>query len=321
VRCIALASVLLTLSPAALADEPPVASPGASGANTSAATERQPAKPSLVVATESRAYRKAVAAGSIAAIHVAYATWSYFAWYRGADTEAFHVEREPVFDAGTYAGGADKVGHFWSNYALTRLTTAVLVAGGWSKLPSSLVACGLTELAFTLTEVQDGYVYGFDISDMIANVGGAALGVLMDNLPEVDRLLDFRVEYIPSRDYRTRFRKTGSVDIAQDYSGQSYMVALHLGALPYLQHDEYTYWARFVDIAVGFEARHYAPVPEVREHMPRQTLYLGLTLNMQGVLNELFNDSRGRRIGRGIAEVYSLPYTTFRYAEASRSPM
>jgi hypothetical protein len=62
-------------------------------------------------------------------------------------------------------------------------------------------------------------------------------------------------------------------------------------------------------------------VPEVREVAPQQTLYLGIAVNMQGVLSELLPDSRGRRVGRGIFEVYSLPYTTLRYAEASRDQM
>jgi hypothetical protein len=281
------------------------------------------AQPTAEPITETSASRrnKVIAAASTGALHLAYATWSYFAWYRGADPEDFHLEHTRWFDPAEYSGSADKLGHAWSNYALTRGTTAILAAAGWRRLPSSLAAAGLTEIAFTLTEIQDGYVYGFDPKDIVANVAGAALAVLMDNAPAVDRLLDFRVQYFPSRDYRRTFRDNGSVDIGQDYTGQSYLLALHLGALPHADASQYTYWARFVDIAVGFEARHYAPVPEVREHMPRQTLYFGLSLNMQGVLNELFNDSRGRRIGRGIAEVYSLPYTTFRYAEASRSPM
>lgn len=265
---------------------------------------------------------KLLAAASVAAMHIGYATWSYFAWYRDADSEDFFVETGgPVFAANSYAGGADKFGHAWSNYSLTRATTAALTAGGWRRLPSSLVAAGLTEIAFTLTEIQDGYVYGFDPNDMIANVSGAGLALLMENVPALDRLLDFRLQYFPSADYRRAFREHGSVDVGQDYTGQSYLLALHLGALPHAMDSEYMYWSRYVDFAVGFEAHHYSPIPEVREVAPRQTFYLGLSINMQGVLSELLPDSRGRRIGRGIFEVYSLPYTTFRYAEASRSPM
>src|SRR5690349_18251353 len=74
---------------------------------------------------------KVIAAATVGAMHLAYATWSYFAWYRDADSEAWHFEEAgPAFGSATYAGGADKLGHAWSNYSLTRATTAVLTAAG-----------------------------------------------------------------------------------------------------------------------------------------------------------------------------------------------
>jgi hypothetical protein len=263
---------------------------------------------------------KIIAAASIGAVHLAYATWSYFAWYRDHDREAFHIEHSHGFSAATYAGGADKLGHVWTNYALTRGTTALLVLGGWKRAPSSLVAAGLAEVAFTLTEIEDGFVYGFDRADVAANLAGAAVGVLLENFPAVDRMIDFKLQYFPSSAYRYQLRTSGSVDVGQDYTGQSYLLSLHLGALPRATTNEYLYWTRFTDFSIGFEAKHYVPEPEMRENAPKQTLYLGLSINMQGVLSELFPPSTGRSIGRGTFEVYALPYTTFRFAEASRSP-
>jgi hypothetical protein len=206
----------------------------------------------------------------------------------------------------------------WGNYAITRGTTAILTEGGWPKLPSSLVAFGLTQVAYTLIEIQDGMApWGFDPKDFAANVVGGAMALLMDNVPAVDRYLDFRIEYWPSPEYRRDFSTRG-LNGAQDYTGQSYILALHLGAIPGLAARDWGYWSRFVDLAVGFEAKHYYPLPD--DQMPRQTLYAGLAVNMQGVLSHLFDDSTGRRIGRGLFEAYSLPFTTFRFAEGSRSP-
>ena len=259
---------------------------------------------------------KWIAAGSIAAFHGTYLVWQHFAWYRKG-SEDFHIETGPGLTVDSYAGGADKFGHFWGNYALTRGTTAVLVAGGWPRLPSSAVSFGLTELAFLLIEIQDGMApYGFDPKDMAANLLGGAFGVLMTNVPAVDRLLDFRLEYWPSKRYRSNVWKTGDLDGAQDYTGQSYILALHLGAA--LPQNDYTYWAKFVDLAVGFEGKHYYPLPD--DERPRQTMYVGLAVNMQGVLTHLFDDSTGRRIGHGLFEAYSLPYTTFRFGELNRHP-
>lgn len=261
--------------------------------------------------------RKWIAAGSIAAFHGTYLVWQHFAWYRKGSQE-FHFESGSGLGVDTYSGGADKFGHVWGNYALTRATTAVLVdGGGWPRLPSSLVSFGLTELAFLLIEIQDGMApYGFDPKDMVANFIGGAMGVAMDNVPQLDRLLDFRLEYWPSERYRANVAETGDLDGAQDYTGQSYLLALHLGAA--LPEHEYTYWAKYVDFAVGFEAKHYYPLPD--EERRRQTLYVGLAINMQGVLKSLFPDSTPRQLGVGLFEAYSLPYTTFRFAESSRHP-
>ena len=265
---------------------------------------------------------KWIAAGSIAAFHGLFWTWQNLAWNRKGD-DPFHYE--PPYDTfapEVYAGGADKLGHFWGNYALTRGTTAVLVASGWPRLPSSLVSFGLTEAAYLVIELQDGIApHGFGKKDLCANLVGGVVAVLFDNVPAVDRLFDIRLEYWPSKQYRRNVWRTGDLDGAQDYTGQSYLLAFHLGAISELADRDYGWWSRFVDLAAGFEAKHYVPVEDMQTAAPRQTLYAGLAVNMQGVLSHLFDDSKGRRFGRGLFEVYSLPHTTFRYVEASRSPL
>jgi len=264
---------------------------------------------------------KWIAGATISGIHLAYATWSYFAWYHKADIKDFHFEHTKWLDAREYSGSADKFGHAWSNYTLTRATTALLVAGGWPRLQSSLVAAGLTEVAFTLTELEDGFVFGFDTKDIISNVTGAALGVLMENVLAVDRLLDFRLSYFPSKDFRRAFRRMGSVDVGQDYTGQTYLLALHLGALPHVLDSPFTSWTQFVDLAFGFETDNYSPTPMPRISPRKQNMFIGVSLNMQGVLRVLFPcDTTGRRIGMGVAEVFSLPYTSVPFMTSSRYP-
>jgi hypothetical protein len=78
------------------------------------------------------------------------------------------------------------------------------------------------------------------------------------------------------------------------------------------------YWTRFVDLAVGFEARHYEPISGERDDRPRQALFLGLAINMQGVVDHLFQDSVGRRVAHGTFEVLAPPFSTFRFAETAR---
>jgi len=274
-------------------------------------------KPKPKPATSTRA--KWIAAGSIAAFHGAFLIWQSIAWDRKGNGDFSFEGPYEAFAPEAFSGGADKLGHTWGPYALTRGTTAVLVAAGWDRLPSSLASFTLTELAYLAIELQDGLApYGFGKKDLVANLVGGAFAVLLDNVPAVDRWLDFRLEYWPSPQYRKMVIDNFDADGAQDYTGQSYILALHTSAIPGLVDKDWGYWSRFVDVAVGFEAKHYYPQPD--ERTPRQTLYAGLAVNMQGVLSHLFDDSRGRRVGRGLFEVYSLPYTTLRFAEASRSP-
>lgn len=258
---------------------------------------------------------KIIAAASVGGVHLAYATWSYLAWYKDAPPGSFKLEgRLNGLSFRDYAGGADKFGHFWVNHAMTRIETAVLVAGGFPRFESSLVSAGLTTLAFQLTEIQDGYYpYGYSWQDSVANVAGVGLAILMENVPEVDRLLDFKVQYFPSKDYRYQLRVNGSVDIGQDYTGQTYLLALHPSAI----YD--SPWTRFVDLSLGFQTRNYSP--ESQAKLPReQTEFIGLSINFQGVLNELFPDSTARSIGRGIVEIIQPPYTTLHVYDYTRTP-
>jgi hypothetical protein len=271
---------------------------------------------------------RVVSASAVATVYAAFGTYAYFAWFDGAHQVPFFVvsdwRDEGPFALHSYAGGADKWGHFWSNYIMTRGTTELLVAGGWPRLASSLVIAGLTETAFALSEVKDGFVWGFEVGDFAMNMAGAGLAVLMENVPAIDRLFDFRLQYWPSRDYRALvknmpfFQRGNGVDFTQDYSGQSYMLALHLRGIDALATPRETAWTRYVDVVAGFETRGFEPVRQDMAIGPNQTFYFGVAVNMQAVLDALFAPSLARRLGDGAFEVVSLPGTTFRYAELQR---
>jgi hypothetical protein len=277
----------------------------------------------LLPATPPASFGKGLAALSVAGVYLPFATWAYFAWFRGAHQVPFWFDtawNDEKLGLHTYAGGADKFGHMWSNYVLARGTTALLTAGGWSRLSSSLISAGLAELYFTMSEIKDGYVWGFEVGDAVGNVSGAVLAVLMENIPVIDRLFDFRLEYFPSHAYlhlaaQKPFSRGDGLDISQDYTGQSYMLALHLGELPGCKA---VVWLKYFDAVVGFEARNYEPT-DTKLLPVHQTQYLGVAINMQALLDTLFRDSSGRRIGHGIFEVYSVPYTTAHLAEYTRT--
>jgi hypothetical protein len=264
-------------------------------------------------------YSKQVAVATVAGTWVAASTYAYFAWFRNATRTTDPMYTLDGFGVNTYAGGADKLGHFWAGHMLSYATTEALVHGGYRTLPASFVALGLSQAFGTLSEYKDSLHYQFEFGDIIANCSGALFTVLLENVPALDRLLDVRVEYWPTHEY-LRLLKHGNVDGAQDYSGQSYLLAVHLRGIPHFTDSPWLRWGEYVDVVVGFESRNYAPMPDDPNAIKRQTLYGGIAINMQAVLDALLRDSLGRRIGKGTFELVSVPGTTLRYVEASRSP-
>ena len=269
---------------------------------------------------------KIVSASALGGLYTAMTVWAYFAWYHDKPKNLhFKWNGDGQFGVDTYAGGSDKLGHFWSNHVFSRATTEMLLAGGWKPLPASIIASGLCASYFFFIEVKDGYYYEFSSGDLVANISGATLSALMINIPELDRLIDFRVDYWPSQEYRNNF-SDGDVNFAEDYTGQIYLLATHLSGIPGLTEAPYMKWARYVDVVGGFQSLNYKPDPEDMEKIPSQHLFIGASLNLQGVLEALYGEREQRgvsrashRVGHFAFEFVSPPYTTVRAAEASRS--
>jgi hypothetical protein len=279
--------------------------------------------------------RKWGALGGIAGVYASATTYMYLAWYRGQpDLPSFRVGGDGYFAADTYAGGADKVGHAWATLAMSRVTGEILMWGGWKPWKAGLIASSMTLGLFMAFEVKDGYYTEFSPGDVLFNAAGAGLNVAMLAYPPLDELVDFRVEYFPSSDYRALvggrrppqvLEKPNQVSLnfVEDYSGQRYLLALHLGALPPLRDRT---WARLVDVAVGYEAERYKPErmdPALRR---TQHVFLGMSVNMQGVMDLALADRAGgaaarvRRVGHVIFELVNPPYGSVAVAGATRSP-
>jgi len=255
--------------------------------------------------------RKALAFGGLGAAYGVLYGWTFMAWhYRSVEGTSIKFHKEGWFDASTYAGGADKLGHAWANYTLTRGGSRLLRAGGWSKGSSLIASTALSLGFFTLSEIKDGYnpKYGFSPNDMVANVTGQALGITMELVPWIDERFDFRMEYLPSKAFLDQASEEGLLNSAEDYSGQNYRLAYHLGSIKSLRSDKNYSWLRFVDVSVGFHADAFSP--KVTGRTPRQDLSLGLTLNLQ----ELFKPGALRFT----TEVFAPPYTTLPLITTSR---
>lgn len=273
----------------------------------------------------------------LGAIYATVATWMYFAWYYDKPPLShFKIGGDGGFGETTYAGGADKLGHAWANAALTRGGAELLRWGGWRPGHAALISASLSWSLFLFVEIKDGFYYEFSPGDMLANTTGAVLGAVMTHWPKLDRLIDFRISYWPSTEYRAIVSgdfhgsdRVNSVNIAEDYSGQTYFLALHLGAVP--RPAATPGWLGtaldYVDVGVGFHATKYKPdPPEQPPYVRRQRLFLGATIDLQRVLDRALGGRRGRAargtraIGHGVLEFVSPPGSIVPVLSTSRSP-
>jgi hypothetical protein len=238
-------------------------------------------------------------------------------WWQEGNTGEFKIAKEGWFGQDTYAGGADKLGHFFMNYASSRIVAdAFMWAGNDNDRAVNLGA--LTTLgAMTVVEIIDGYSkrWRFSREDAVMNVLGAGAAILMERNPALDRLVDFRLHYKTSASNQYNFDPFG------DYSGQTYIVALKASGIPALREHR---WLRYVELVAGYGARDF---PENRPNIPgdnrTRNVYAGISINLSEVLGQTvfknLPDSRARKLTTAVLEFAQPPGTAvFRHRTLSR---
>lgn len=198
------------------------------------------------------------------------ATYGMTNWWRSGFGGGFKTTNEGWFDSNTQYGGADKLGHLYSNYAGVRLLTLLFGLAGNGDDASVSLAAWSTLGVYTAVEVVDGFSrrWRFSAQDEIANATGALLGVVMETHPGLDAMFDFRVDYRPTRS--TRFDPFG------DYSGQKYLVVVKADGFAPLRENGLL---RYLEVAVGYGTRGYDNGSE-----RHRDLYLGLSVNLARLL-------------------------------------
>ena len=274
------------------------------------------------------------AATTVGLLYVVFSTFLFVAWYRKHyPLSKYKWGGDGWMEPTTYAGGADKFGHAWATMALARLGTWILTAyGGYARRKASIVSAIMSELLFIGVEVKDGFYYEFSFSDLTGDTTGMLMALALDNSPRLQELFAFRVQYFPSEMYVRQVAgwaecKTGGCsrwNIAEDYSGQTYLTALHLAGIHAVR-DKVGTVSQFVDVVAGFDSRGYRPFPvfDLTE-VPRQQVFLGLSFNAQGFCDWLLGDresdaaERARKITHGLFEVFNLPFTTLPLVRSKR---
>jgi hypothetical protein len=212
--------------------------------------------------------RNSLIIGSGATLVAAYGSYN---WWSSGFGGGFDTDNEGWFGSGTAFGGADKLGHLYSNYAGVRLLTPLFEMAGNSRDASVSLALWSTLGIYTAVEVIDGYSrsWKFSPQDAIVNAAGAVLGHALETHPEYDAVFDFRIDY-------RRSPRSPDFDPFGDYSAQKYLLVVKADGFAALRESAFL---RYIEVAVGYGTRGYgSSEPHYRD------AYVGLSLNLARLL-------------------------------------
>lgn len=194
------------------------------------------------------------------------ATWGFTTWDYGTNESHFHPD--DWFTAHAKHGGADKTGHAYATYALSHIYAHLYEDWGYSHRKAATYGA-LSGLAMHLfVEFGDSFSdYGFSNEDMLMNTVGATVAFILYYNPVLHRILDYRVEYIPTF---TQY------DFFTDYDGLKYILALKLAGFKSLRNT----WAAYFELQGGFYARGY----EEKEEIRTRNVYAAIGINLSEIL-------------------------------------
>ncbi len=229
--------------------------------------------------------------GSIAAIFIyGLAKWDY-------GKSRFNFQNEGWFDRDTTKyGGADKLGHFWSSYALSHLYSYVYRKWGYTDKEANLYGAMSSLGANLFMEIADGFSpsQGFSYEDMIMNIVGCSLGYIWGRYPSLANKIDFRMEYKPefsSRDF----------GFSTNYERQKFLIALKADGFNFIKSP----FLKYLEFHVGYYTRGYKDYEGVGPDDRKRYLFVGIGFNVSKLVQKFLNTT--------VFNYIQVPYTSINY--------
>lgn len=219
----------------------------------------------------------------------------------------FSFRDEGWFSKDTYAGGTDKLAHFYSHYTLDRISYYMYRQSGLSRSDALKHSLILATSVGLLIEVGDGIShYGFSFNDLISDMAGIGLGHLLNYDAYLDELIGLQLWWWHD-DTATGQHKRGQKlrDPVDDYNNQKYVLNFRMAAIPILRDFSPT---RYLNIDVGYFSRGFKDSPV--DAQLQKTLYTGLSINVSQVLRDLFPNSDSGYAVSTFSRFYQFPYTS-----------
>ena len=200
--------------------------------------------------------------------------WEYF-------TEDLHKGDEGWFGKETSNGGADKLGHFFTNYLITRVLAPIYHDWGYSRNDAALYATATSAAMSFLMEVGDATSpsHGFSHEDMIMNLLGSTAGYFWYRYPSMAKKVDFRVEYWP--DSSTEMK----ADFTTDYENMKHLIALKAEGFEVFDNS----FMEYVELHFGYYTRNFhhdsTPIEDRQRYV-----YAGVGINLSRLTRDYIGD-------------------------------
>jgi len=234
-----------------------------------------------------------------AGVFATIAVYGFFEWDYGANSA--HAENEGWFGRTTKHGGADKLGHLWSAYALSHLFSAVYGHWGYEDDRANTYGALSSLGAQTFMELADSFSdFGLSYEDLTMDFAGAAMGYIWGKYPALASKVDFRMEYTPEIE--------GShFDPFTDYQNQRYLLAFKPEGFERLRETPLS----FLELHVGYFTRGYESHEEGQTDRRTRTLYVGVGINVGKVIRTFVNERY--HPWTKILNYFQIPYTDVRF--------
>ncbi len=214
-------------------------------------------------------------------------TWGVLNWDYGKTS--MHASSEGWFGKDTKNAGADKLGHFYSTFVLSHLFTNLYLGFGYDEQKAIKQGAISSFLLNTVMEVGDSFSsYGFSYEDFVVNSLGSLLGYYLLMHPEVNSVIDIRLEYKPT----DKITSGDSYDVFTDYDGMKFLTAVKFDGISSLENT----FLKYFEFHVGYYTRENSS--EINRHP-----YVAIGINLSHLLAPI------SKKGSKFFNYYQMPYT------------
>lgn len=225
--------------------------------------------------------------------------WSTIAAFGAKDWEygksKFHFKNEGWFERETGYGGADKLSHAWSAYAMSHLFSYTYRKWQYSDKQANLYGALSSFGVSTFMELADGFSpsQGFSHEDMVMNILGCGLGYILGEYPGVANMIDFRLEFTPKFD-------SDDLKIGTRYERYTYLFVVKADGFDFIKNP----YLRYLEFHMGYNTRGYDDYVQGGPDDRRRRISAGLGFNVSKLLQKYVKTS--------VLDYVQLPYTSLR---------